>query len=66
MAAVLIVAGVLLVSAGAGLIYLPAGLIVAGGLALGFGVDAARDVLPQTATREEGARERLRAVGDGS
>lgn len=66
MAAVLIVAGVLLVSAGAGLIYLPAGLIVAGGLALWFGIDATRDVLPQSSTSEEGARERLRAVGDGS
>lgn len=66
MAAVLIIAGTLLVSVAAGLHDVSAGLAVAGLLALGFGVDAARDVLPQTATREEGARERLRAVGDGS
>lgn len=46
MAAALILAGVVLISVGAGMVYVPAGLVVAGVLALWFGIDATRDVLP--------------------
>lgn len=66
MAAVLIILGSVLVSVGAGLVYLPAGLIVGGLLALGFGVDATRDVLPMPARKEGTVEARLRAVGDDS
>lgn len=66
MAAVLIIAGTLLVSTGVALIYMPGGLIVAGVLALWFGIDAARDVLPGGESEEQRGEGRLRAVGDGS
>lgn len=47
MAAALITVGSVLVSVGTGIMYRPAGLIVAGVLALWFGIDATRDVLPE-------------------
>ena len=53
MAAVLILTGSLLVSGGAGLVYRPAGLIVAGVLALWFGVDLTRDVTPDRQRRSK-------------
>jgi hypothetical protein len=74
MAAVLIIAGALLVSVAAGLACgaalgpafgLAAGMGVAGVLALWFGIDATRDVLPDR-VKEAGAGGQLRAVGDVS
>lgn len=47
MAASLIVLGTLLVSVGAGLVYLPAGLIAAGVILLALGYDSTRDVVPE-------------------
>lgn len=63
LAAVLIAVGSLLLAIAAGMVWAPAGVGVAGGLALFFGIDASRDeIVPQARERE--AAGRLRAVGD--
>jgi hypothetical protein len=63
-AAVLIAVGSLLLAVAAGLALGPAaGLAVAGGLALWFGIDASKDVLPQQSRGTESGGH-LRAVGD--
>jgi hypothetical protein len=55
MAVVLIVVGVVLLTAGAAWVYPPAGPLVAGTLALAFGLDLARDVV---STEDEAAGDR--------
>lgn len=50
MAAALIIVGALLVSGGAAWIFPPAGLIVGGLIALGLGLDMARDIPAKGAT----------------
>jgi hypothetical protein len=47
MAAAFIIVGTLLVTAGAALIYIPAGLIAAGLILLALGYDLTRDVVPE-------------------